>query len=119
MVAAPSARRARATSSDPTFLSTISPVAITSPVVSTAVIIMTTIIDRIAAIENCGQPKWNGVVTPTQSDSPTADRSTRPNGTAASVPSTSPASTATVARNPRNSRWISTITASVPRASPR
>ena len=64
VVARPSARSARAMSSLPIRFSTISPVANTSPVVSTAVMSMTTIIEMIAATENFGQPKWNGVVTP-------------------------------------------------------
>src|ERR687892_345891 len=57
VVASPSARSARVTSSRPTRLSTISPVANTSPVVSTAVMSMTTIMDTIAARLNCGHPQ--------------------------------------------------------------
>ena len=71
VVARPSARIARAMSSPWICFFTISPVAKTSPVVSTAVMIMTMIIDTIAASLNVGVPKWNGVVTPKRSASPT------------------------------------------------
>ena len=66
-------------SSLPMRFSTISPVAKTSPVVSTAVISMTTIIERIAAKANFGQPKWNGVVTPSHGDVATASKCASPN----------------------------------------
>ncbi len=57
VVARPSARSARGTSSDLILLPTISPVAYTLPVVSTAVISITTSIEMIAAMLNFGQPK--------------------------------------------------------------
>ena len=97
-------------------LSTISPVANTSPVVSTAVMSMTTIIEMIAATLNRGQPKENGVVTPTQLEPLTASKLASPRAQATSVPTTSPTSTATVAMKPRKMRWISTMSSRVPRA---
>ena len=103
-------------SSRPTRFSTISPVANTSPVVSTAVISMTTIIEMIAATENRGQPKWNGVVTPTHAEPATASKCASPSAHATSVPMTSPARTAMVAMKPLKMRWISTMSARVPRA---
>ena len=115
-VARPSARSARAMSPRTIRFSTISPVANTSPVVSTAVISMTTIIETIAASANFGAPKEKGVVTPTQGELGTASKCASPRPQATNVPATSPTSTATVARNPVNTRWISTINASVPSA---
>ena len=80
---------------------------------------MTTIIETIAATPNLGMPKKNGVVTPNQDDSATAEKVANPVAQATSVPATSPIRTATVAMNPRNTRWMTTISASVPRAKAR
>ena len=112
--ARPSARSARATSSEPTRFSTISPVAETSPVVSTAVISTTTIIEMIAAAENFGIPKENGVVTPNQPPCVMPSKLTSPKMAATVVPISRPASTATVAMKPLNTRWMITMMASVP-----
>ncbi len=103
-------------SSLPIRFSTISPVANTSPVVSTAVMSMTTIIEMIAATENLGQPKWNGVVSPNQPEPETLSKCASPSIHATSVPTTSPMRTATVAMKPLKIRWIATISARVPRA---
>lgn len=59
-VAAPSARRARATVSLSTSLPTMSPTAYVSPVVSTIVISMTISMRTIGNHSNFGTPKWKG-----------------------------------------------------------
>ena len=86
---------------------------------------MTTIISRIGTRANFGVPKWNGPVNPTQSASFTEPNlATLPpepslTNAAASVPTTRPASTATVARNPRANRVSKRITKMVNPASAR
>ena len=76
---------------------------------------MTTIISRIGTSANFGAPKWNGPVNPTQSAPDTElNLATLPpdpslTNAATSVPMTRPASTATVARNPRANRVMARI----------
>ncbi len=113
VVARPSARRARLTSSPPTRFCTMAPVANTSPVVSTAVISITTIIDSTAVRAKVGTPKKNGRVTPTQWFWLTLSKFASPRIAARIVPITRPARTAMVAMKPRNTRWIKTMIASV------
>ena len=72
--------------------------------VSTAVMIMTMIMDTIAASLNVGVPKWNGVVTPKRSASPTRLKSVKSNSAPAAVPTIRPMSTAMVDRKPRKNR---------------
>ena len=81
----------------------------TSPVVSTAVISMTTIIEMIAAAENFGMPKKNGVVTSNHGEVPTLSNVASPRKKATPVPITRPASTATVAMKPLKTRWMITM----------
>jgi hypothetical protein len=104
VVARPSARRARPTSSLSTGLPTISPAANTSPVVSTMVIIITMTIETTAATLKVGAPKWNGVVTPTTSAPETRLKSVKSKTQPARVPISSPRSTAMVATKPLNAR---------------
>lgn len=67
--------------------------------------------EMMAAISNCGAPKWNGVGKPTTSASPSAPKSVIPAGTAIRVPTTRPSRMAICWRNPRSSlRRASTIT---------
>jgi hypothetical protein len=66
---------------------------------------ITNSIERMAARTKVGAPKWNGVVTPSTSASSTALKSGIPKIAAATVPTTNPTRTATVARKrPRKNR---------------
>src|SRR4051795_8578771 len=78
----PSARRPSERERGSTLRSVISPTAIRSPVVSVIVTRATTSIDTIAEDSKVGAPKWNGVLIPTQSASPTPSKSVNPKGTA-------------------------------------
>jgi hypothetical protein len=73
-------------------------------VVSTAVMIMTMIMEMIAASLNVGVPKWNGVVTPNRSASPTWLKSVKLNSAPTAVPTIRPMSTAMVDRKPLKNR---------------
>lgn len=68
-------------------------------------------IETIAAISNCGAPKWNGVGKPTTSAFLMASKLVIPIGTAMTVPTTRPSRMAICCRNPRrNLRRASTMT---------
>lgn len=72
---------------------------------------ITMLIETIAAISNCGAPKWNGVGKPTRSASLMAPKSVMPTGIAIRVPTISPSRMAICWRKPRSSlRRASTIT---------
>ena len=60
-------------------------------------------IETIAAISNCGAPKWNGVGKPTTSAFLMASKSVMPSGMAMSVPATRPSRMAICWRKPRSS----------------
>ena len=77
---------------------------------------MTTIIEMHAVRENAGHPKKNGVVTPTGAADATPAKIGSPSAQATAVPATRPMSTDTVARKPENTRWMTMISASVPKA---
>ena len=70
-VDSPSARSPSASRLLSIFTSTICPIARMSPVVSVMITSATMHIDTIAETSNVGKPKWNGVLTPTASASPT------------------------------------------------
>lgn len=75
--------------------------------------------ERIAAGWNSGAPKAKGVGRAATGADPSAEKSARPNGTAASVPTNRPMSRATCLRNPRPKRWTTRMTARVKAASAR
>ncbi len=79
----------------------------------------TTSIDMIADTRNSGAPKWNGVLTPTQSASPTPPKSVNPNGTATARPTAIPRSTAIRERKAGANRCTPSTTASTKAASAR
>ena len=81
-----------------------SPIARMSAVVSVMITSITMTIETIAAISNCGGPKWNGVDTANHWACPIRLKSTLPNGHATSVPSTRPARIATRLRKPGRNR---------------
>ena len=63
-----------------------SPIARMSAVVSVMITSITMTIETIAAISNCGGPKWNGVDTANHWACPIRLKSTLPNGHATNVP---------------------------------
>ena len=81
-----------------------SPIARMSAVVSVMITSITMTIETIAAISNCGGPKWNGVDTANHWACPIRLKSTLPNGHATSVPSTRPARIATRLKKPGRNR---------------
>ncbi len=97
-------------------LPTISPVAIVEPVDSTAVISSTMIMVRHATKSNLGMPNRKGGVKPNAAAWPTLSKLISPSRKATVQPITSPSSTAMVATNPRNRRWMATMIAMVPSA---
>lgn len=115
----PSARRPSASVRGSTFRSVISPTAMRSPVVSVIVTSATTSIDTIAEAWNVGVPKWNGVLIPTQSASPTPPKSVNPNGTATARPTAMPTSTAIRPRKGGANRCATSTTARTKPASAR
>jgi hypothetical protein len=81
-----------------------SPIARMSAVVSVMITSITMTIETIAAISNCGGPKWNGVDTANHWARPIRLKSTLPNGHATSVLSTRRARIATRLRKPGRNR---------------
>lgn len=91
--------------------STILPRASMSAVDSVIQTSITMLIETIAAISNCGAPKWNGVGKPIASAFLMAPKSVMPTGIAMSVPMIRPSRMAICWRKPRSSlRSASTTT---------
>ncbi len=115
----PSARSPSASGRGSTLRPVISPTAIRSPVVSVIVTTATTSIDAIAETSKEGAPKWNGVLTPSQSASPTPPKSVKPNGTATARPAAMPTRTAIRLRNTGAKRCTPSTTSRTKPASAR
>lgn len=90
-----------------------------SPVVSVMITRATTSMDTTAAASKVGAPKWNGVLMPTQSASPTPSKSVKSSGTAATIPATIPISTAIRLKKGGANRCTARTTTSTPPASAR
>lgn len=72
----------------------------------------------IAAISNCGAPKWNGVGKPIRDAWESAEKWVMPTGIAIRVPATRPSRIAICWRNPRSTRrstsTIRNVSAAIP-----
>lgn len=85
--------------------------------VSVIVTSATTSIDTIAENSKVGAPKWNGVLIPTQSASPTPPKSVNPKGIATARPTAMPISTAIRRRKAGANRCTPSTTTSTNTAS--